>query len=210
MSEQREIAAILEKQHGLRDERALLVGISGIDAAGKGFVAARLAEAVQAHGLKVALVNVDGWLNLPSVRFGSSDPARHFYEHGVRFEAMFAQLIGPLVRDRSIEVEADFAEETAGLYRKHHYEFGDIDVVLLEGIFLFKREHRDRLDLAVWIECSFETALRRAVARGQEGLPPAETIHAFETIYFPAQRLHFQRDDPHGFADLVVSNEAVH
>ena len=210
MSEQRLIAAILEKQHGLRDSVRFSSGSAALMPRERVSLAARLAEAVQARGLKVALINVDGWLNLPSVRFGPSDPARHFYEHGVRFDSMFAQLVGPLVRDRSIEVEADFTEETAGNYRKHHYGFRDIDVVLLEGIFLFKREHRDRLDLAVWIECSFETALQRAVARGQEGLPPTETIHAFQTIYFPAQRLHFQRDDPHGFADLAISNEAVH
>ena len=32
--------------------------------------------------------------------------------------------------------------------------------------------------------------------RGQEGLPPAETINTFETIYFPAQRKHLARDNP--------------
>ena len=37
------ISAIIEKRAALSPERALLVGISGIDAAGKGFVAARIA-----------------------------------------------------------------------------------------------------------------------------------------------------------------------
>jgi len=48
-----------------------------------------------------------------------------------------------------------------------------------------KRINRHRYDLSVWIECSFETALKRAVARAQESLPPVDTIRAYETIVLP-------------------------
>ena len=64
-----------------------------------------------------------------------------------------------------------------------------------------------RFDLAIWVDCSFSTALARAIERGQEGLTPAETIAAYETIYFPAQRIHFERDDPQATADLILENE---
>jgi len=81
-----------------------------------------------------------------------------------------------------------------------------IDIVLLEGILLFKPAYRDHYDLAVWIECSFEAALERAIKRGQEGLPPTETIRAFKTIYFPAQRIHLARDNPRDAADIIFLN----
>src|SRR5439155_6858688 len=77
----------------------------------------------------------------------------------------------------------------------------------LEGIFLFKPAYRHQFDLAVWIDCSFETALQRAIARGQEGLPAAETKKAFETIYFPAQQIHLTRDHPRETADIVFPND---
>ena len=109
---------------------------------------------------------------------------------------MFAQLVLPLRDHRSIRVEADFAEETATTHRKHTYEFADTDVIVLEGIYLLKKAFRKHYDFSVWIDCSFPRALERAIARGQEGLPPADTIRAYETIYFPAQKIHFQRDDP--------------
>lgn len=188
--------------------QSTLVGISGIDGSGKGFVAARLAEALRRRGPRVANVNIDGWLNLPSRRFSQTDPGRHFYEHAIRFEEMFARLVLPLRERRSIEVVADFAEETATAYRPHTYRFEDIDVILLEGIFLFKRAWRRHFDLALWLDCTFETALERALRRGQEGLPRDETIRAYETIYFPAQRIHFARDEPRADADLVVPNDA--
>ena len=54
---------------------------------------------------------------------------------------------------------------------------------------------------------SSETALERALQRGQEGLSPAETIRAHKTIYFPAQRLHFARDNPRAVADMILCND---
>jgi len=63
------ISAIIEKRKALSLQHALLIGISGIDAAGKGFVTARIAESLQERGLELAVINADGWLNLPHVRF---------------------------------------------------------------------------------------------------------------------------------------------
>jgi uridine kinase len=83
-----------------------------------------------------------------------------------------------------------------------------VDVILLEGIYLLKEAYRQLYDLSIWIECSFETALKRAVARAQEGLTPAETIRAYQTFYFPAQRLHFEFDAPMRAADIVLRNDA--
>jgi uridine kinase len=188
-------------------ERATLVAISGIDASGKGWFTALLADALRAVGLRVAVVGIDGWLHLPEARFDSRDPAGHFYRHAFRFDEMFERLVRPLRDARSIRLEADYAEETATSYRRHLYAFDDVDVVLLEGIYLLQPRFLPEFDLSIWIDCSFETAIERAVSRGQEGLPPAETVRAFRTIYLPAQEIHFARDHPRAAADLVVVND---
>ncbi len=68
-------------------------------------------------------------------------------------------------------------------------------------------DHRAKYDLTFWIDCSFSTALKRALARGQENLTSAETIHAYETTFFPAQRIHFARDNPRVHADYIINND---
>ena len=120
---------------------------------------------------------------------------------------VYEQLILPLCARRSLILEMDYAEETAAKYRRHCYEFRDLDVILLEGIFLLKREFRHHFDLTCWVDCSFSTALERAIGREQEGLPPVETVRMFEAVYFPAQRFHFERDDPRAAADYVIEND---
>ncbi len=158
---------IVAKRAERSAEQAVLVGVSGIDAGGKGFISEKIAQRLQESGWRVATINADDWLNLPEVCLSQRTPGEHFYS----------------------------------------YEFRKIDIVLLEGIFLFKPAYRGHFDLTAWVDCSFATALKRAVTRCQEGLSPAETIRAFTTIYFPAQRIHFARANPQGADDFIIRND---
>jgi len=199
--------AILERRRRVPAGRAVLVAVTGIDGSGKGHVTAGLEAALRARGARVAAILADRWLNLPQVRFGREKKAEHFYLHAIRFGDLFDKLVLPL-RDRgSLRLAADLAEETAVAYHRHVYEFRDIEVVVLEGIYLLKRAFQGHYDLSFWIDCSSETALERALARRQEGLPSAETVDAYRTIYFPAQEIHIARDDPMGAATAIVPND---
>jgi uridine kinase len=201
------VRKILQRRANIPDTRSLLVGVSGIDGCGKGYVAGQLQAHLALHGVIPAILNVDGWLNLPQKRFDQSAPAVNFYENAIRLDQFFNELVLPLRDRRSIHLEADFVEETASDYRKHTYDYTDVSVALIEGIFLFKAQYRKYFDLAVWIDCSFPTALARAIDRAQEGLSPANTIAAYDTIYFPAQRIHLARDKPRENADVILEND---
>lgn len=200
--------AVAAARAGVDPRRALLVALSGIDASGKGFIAARLRELLAQGGLRAGVVGADGWLRPPAERFSEREPGRRFYERALRFEELFERLVLPLRARRSIRLEAELLEETAATPRPHVWEYRDLDVVLLEGVFLLKRAFQDgRYDLAVWVDCGFETALERAIARAQEGLDPGATARAYRTIYFPAQELHLALDRPREAADWIVPND---
>ena len=201
------VAKICEARQKVPAQRSVLVAISGIDGCGKGYIAAKIFDLLKTKELNAVVINGDGWLNLPKRRFNSHNPAEHFYLNAFRFEEMFTQLIIPLRDRRSITIEVNFVEETAKDYRKHLYEFKDVDVILLEAIYLLQPAFISYYDLSFWIDCSFETALERALARGQEGLPHEETIKAYQTIYFPAQEIHFQKDNPQSLATAIINND---
>jgi uridine kinase len=188
--------------------RAPLIGLSGIDGSGKTTLAAALAAALGHRGTHAAVVTVDPWHAPASIRFNAADPARHFYRYAFRWEELFERLIDPLRRRRSLSLSLPLLRLADDSWYEHAYEFSDVDVVILEGIFVLRRLLRRRYDAAVWIDCSFETALRRALARNQEGLDEAALRRDYATIYAPAQRLHLRRDQPLAGADVVVNNDA--
>ena len=199
--------AIIHQKTLKTDSKVLLVAFSGIDGSGKGYITQKLNTQLTERNFNVATINIDGWLNLPAKRFSETNSAAHFYHHAIRFDELFPQLVFPLRDRRSIKLTADFTEETATSYRPNTYHFADIDIILLEGIYLLKQKFQSYYDLSFWIECSFKTALDRAIARSQEGLSPAETINAYQTIYFPAQKIHFERDRPQTTANAIIQND---
>ena len=115
--------AIEQKRIEVPAKRSILVGISGIDGSGKGHVTGQLSLELELRGCRVAVINADGWLNLPKVRFDRSDPPGNFYRNGLRLDEMFADLILPLRDRRSIRLAAEFAEETASEFTNHTYHF---------------------------------------------------------------------------------------
>src|SRR5262245_37041489 len=113
------IDAAIARRASHPPSQALLAGLSGIDGCGKGYVAGQVGAALTARGLKAAVINVDGWLNLPPVRYDPSSPAETFYQKALRLDEMFAQLILPLRQSRSIHMTMDLVEETATRPREH-------------------------------------------------------------------------------------------
>jgi uridine kinase len=200
---------IISARLALSPHRTLLVGISGIDGSGKGYITRHLEKQLREARWNIAVIAADDWHNLPNICIGSRNPVEHFYEHALRLGDMFEQLVVPLCEQGSVDIVADCANAKATVYRKRRYNFRGIDIVLLEGIFLFKPAYRDHFNLKIWIDCSFATALQRAIVRAQEGLSPAETKRAFETIYFPAQQLHLERDQPNEHTDVIFHNDIV-
>jgi uridine kinase len=201
------VDSIGKKRQEVSPDRSVLVALSGIDGSGKGYVSRTLANRLEALGHRVALINADGWLNLPHIRYSTINPAEHFYQNIFRFDEMFAQLIIPLRDHRSIRVETDFTEETSTEFQKHVFDYSLIDIIILEGCYLFKSALVSNYDLSYWIDCTFETALERAISRAQEGLPPEATVEAYQTIYFPAERIHFERDLPQNAATARIVND---
>src|SRR5262249_45368102 len=104
------VEAIARKRDAVVPNRAVLVGISGIDGSGKGFVSAKLADALRAKSLNVAVISADDWLNLPHVCMNYDKYAEHFYQHAIRFDEMFEKMFFQLKQIDKINITHDFEE----------------------------------------------------------------------------------------------------
>ncbi|BAZ36576.1 uridine kinase (plasmid) [Calothrix sp. NIES-4101] len=199
--------SILQKQSELSVNRGFLVAVSGIDGSGKGYITEKLITALNEQSINAISINLDAWHKLPTERFSSENPALHFYHHAFHFDALFQQLILPLQSQRMINLTTVLTG-IAGIPQTYHYQFKNVDVIILEGIFLLKRSLQHFYDFQIWIDCSFETALERAIQRNQEGISLEQIIEDYQKIYFPAQKAHLAIDNPKSSADVIYINDA--
>lgn len=163
------------------DAAAPAVGVSGIDGAGKTWLCGRLREALMERGLRTVALGVDAWRTAPGERFRGPDWGGTFYERAYRWDEARAAL----------DLERRSARN---------------DLVLFEGIFALANERRSWFDLTIWVDCPFDVALGRALERNQEGRGPEALRDEYERVYWPAQRLHLERDRPDEQAAWVFNN----
>ena len=198
---------VFARRSRLRSSESLLLAVSGIDASGKGYVAAQLLGLLKSKGLSAVSIGIDPWLGDPQLWYGKRNSGELFYRYGIRFAELFGTLIIPFKQRRSITLPATLRRQFDSGQYSYTYDYRAADVIVLEGIFLMKRTLRALYDLSLWVECSFQTSLERALQRNQEGLAPELIVRDYHSIYHSAQRIHFAVDHPRGSADQVLVND---
>ena len=200
---------ILQRFYDHSPDHVFTVAISGIDASGKGYVAKRLEDELTGKGLRVANINIDPWQNPIPIRLKKENAAENFYHNVFRWDDVFEKLIIPLREVRTIHLTTQLISTHADEYFDFEFDFRNIDILLIEGIFLFQRKLLAHYDLTVWIECSFETGLQRAIKRNVERSSRQKLIEDYQTYYYPAQHYHFREDNPKHLSNIIYCNDQL-
>ncbi|MFT4228359.1 uridine kinase [Micropruina sp.] len=188
-----------------------LVGIDGVDGAGKTTFADDLAAELVDSGLTVIRISLDDFLNPAEVRHaqGRTSP-EGFLADTYDYQRFIEYVLEPLG-----------SEDGSGRYRDRSYDLAtespvtppwqvapDAAVVIVDGMFL----HHDRLrnergrkvwDLSVWLDVPFEVSVRRLAQR--DGTP-SDVDDPRLVRYVAGQRRYIDTYHPAERANLVVDN----
>ncbi len=106
----------------------------------------------------------------------------------------------PLTQGRTAMYENTFWWSTD--QKPHAYEIAPGEIVLVEGCYSFHSSLRDYYDYSIWVECSEEEALSRAIKRdGEDGAEIWKQVHA------PNERNYAAKQKPMEHVDMIVINE---
>ncbi len=195
---------------GYRKDTPVLVGINGVDAAGKTTFADKLADRLGESNRQIIRVSIDGFHNPSIIRYkkGRRSPDG-YYQDSFNHQLIIDTLLKPLSSGDLKYKEAAFdyrIDDKLNLASKK----ADKDAILvMDGIFLFRPELLNFWDIKIFLDVSFEVALQRAIkrARDQETSDPEQAIiDLYNLRYIPGQKLYFQEADPHDKADILIDN----
>lgn len=198
-------SAIKELHNQKKSTKAQVIAISGIEGSGKRALTEQIAAALTLDGLNVALVHSDDWEACKSVRFNVMNSPEEYYLNAYRFDQMFEQLILPLKLFGSIKtsVNLDDAESP----REVHYDFKNIDIILVEGVYLLQQAFLDLYDYSCWVKSDFDAAFQSLaeqvnVEESQEAL-----VNLFEMLIKPAAQYHIYADNPIGCSQSIFTKQ---
>ena len=192
-----------------------LVGIDGVDGAGKTTFGNELAELLRESGIEVIRISMDHYLNPQSKRYAQGrSSAKGFFEDSYDYQRFTDEVLEPLGnggsgRYRTAAYDVHSESEVHSPWRVAP----DLAVVIIDGMFI----HRDELcssrkkkiwDISVWLEVPFEESYRRLSQR--DARLSADPEDPRNSRYYQGQLLYLQACDPANRADIVVENAAPH
>ena len=201
------LATIVERFQSA-PEQNLIVGISGIDGSGKSTLSGQIESALTKRNITATQVNLDDLLHPKSIRHKNRDQVQGYFEDNFDFSSLINKILDPARGAARFATHYPVLNLDTDELSTRDFAFDGPGVLIVEGVFLFKKELRDKFDLKVWIEIAFAEAMDRVVARSRDvRYGDEEAIRArYETRFFPTQRHHLERDRPADAADIVVDS----
>lgn len=187
-----------------------LVGIDGVDAAGKTTFSDILAQRLSVSGRQIIRTSIDGFHNPKSIRYKQGkDSPKGYYEDSFNNQYVIDYLLKPLSSGNREYKEAAFDYRTDSVVNLP-VKKADIDAILImDGIFLFRPVLVHYWDIKIFLDVSFDITVSRAIIRARSQQSPDSTreIYAiYNRRYIPGQKLYFQEAVPQQAADIVIDN----
>ncbi|MCG6200729.1 uridine kinase family protein [Psychromonas antarctica] len=202
-----QIKSVLRDLHNQKESsKALIIAISGIEGCGKRALTEKVAAALILEGVSVAVIHGDDWEASESVRFNVMSSPEEYYLNAYRFDEMFEQLILPLKLFGSIKTSVTLDDVMNP--RTVEYDFNDIDIILIEGVYLLQEAYLDLYDYTCWVDSDFDAAFARLVRLKNIEQSQDALIRLFELLIKPAGQYHIYSDNPQGHAkSLYIEQE---
>jgi uridine kinase len=200
------LARLADTVAGCRPDRRVRIAIDGVDGAGKTTLANALAPLVAAKGRPVIRASVDDFHNPKSVRYarGRYSPDG-FYLDSYDYDSFHRLLLEPLSPEGSGQYAAKrFDLDNDQPFDLHLQQAGPTAALIVDGIFLHRRELRSCWDLSIFLTVDFDISLPRGAARGPsfDAIDPTSPPHQ---RYVGGQRRYLAECDPKQQADIVIN-----
>lgn len=190
--------------------RAVLVGVDGVDAAGKTTFADAWADQLRQDGRPVVRVGLDGFLAPRAVRHarGRRSP-EGFYRDSYDLAAFGRSVLDPLLSGPG---EAGGAVGIVTAVWDHQRDepvcrapdpVPEGAVVLVDGLFLHRPQLAAVWDVGVWLDVPFEVTFARMAIR--DGCPP-DPQHPDNARYRLGQLIYLAEANPRERAAYLVDN----
>lgn len=173
------------------ERRPVLVGIDGQGGAGKSTFARAV---VGSLGAAVVVEGDDFYRDMDDDERAALDPAAGVEQY-FDWQRLRREVLEPVRRgDPTLRYQRyDWDNATMGAWVEQPMP----DVVVVEGVYTLRPQLADLVDVAVWVETSEETRLRRQAERG-------ENADEWITRWVAAEDHYVATHDPRSRADLHV------
>jgi len=185
-----------------REDKAFIIGINGIDGAGKTEFASALETYFKTNGHQTQLIHLDDFHNPKVIRYSSTDQADNYYNKSFNTGLIIEKLLSPIKEKKPLSLSLKALDPDTDEYEVDRvYSVDRETIVIFEGVFLFRKELDSYIDYKVFLDIPLEESKRRAIIRDSEA-----NVSKYDEKYLPAQVKYMKKYLPTKVVDMVIDN----
>ena len=189
-----------------KNDKAFVVGISGIDTSGKTKFAEALRKFLISKNYRVQTINLDDFHNPKKVRYSGDNQADNYYNKSFNIKTIVEKLLIPIHQKSIFSAKLTLLNLHTDKYEiEKEFSFDQDTIVIFEGVFLFRKELSPYIDYKVFIEVPFEESKHRAEVRDVP-IYGEEVLKKYDEKYLPAQKKYLDESPPSKIADMIIDN----
>lgn len=187
------------------DDRTVIVGIDGLGGAGKSTVSKKLFDELTYNGISTALLHIDDFIYPKNVRYNDSfEPWECYYKLQWRYDYLINDILKPIKKGAGFAGNIELYDKDNDTYFLSRTEIPVGSVVIIEGVFLQRKELEGVFDHMIYIDVPEQTRLERVLGRDLYIGGSSDIIKKYNERYFPAERHYVAKCSPAQNADTVV------
>jgi phosphoglycolate phosphatase-like HAD superfamily hydrolase/uridine kinase len=185
-----------------RKDKAFVIGINGIDGAGKTEFAEALGKNLKANGYETQLIHLDDFHNPRTIRYSGSNQAESYYNKSFNIKLIVDKLLSPIKKKKPLSLNLKVLNLDTDKYEaEREYYVNQDTIVILEGVFLYRKELASYTDYKVFLDIRPEESKRRAIIRDSEA-----NVKKYDEKYLPAQVKYIEKYPPTKVVDMIIDN----
>lgn len=181
-----------------------IIGIDGLGGAGKSTISKKICQNLEDNNYHTILLHIDDFINVREVRYNSAYPDwQCYYDLQWRFDYFF-NVINKIKYSNEDYIDIELYDKDNDTYFQNRFAIYNNIIVIVEGIFLQRKEFGNMFDYMVYIDIPEEVRLQRVLKRDTYIGDEQQIIDKYKNRYFPAEHRYIKEYQPQKNADFVI------
>lgn len=180
----------------------MIIGIDGLGGAGKTSKAKELQYILNRHGISSEILHIDDFIHPRNIRYADSiEEWKCYYDLQWRYDYI-SNILKKFKKEDRFKEEIEIYNKETDCYDAEMLELNPETVLIVEGVFLQRKELKDLFDFVIYIDVPKEERLIRVLKRDTYIGNEYEIEEKYQKRYFPAEDYYVKTCQPSKCANL--------